>query len=246
MKRAIETAVMVTCISMLAAYASADIYRYVDDNGSICFTDAPTRPAVRILSDKLPSKRDHQADVIGGLRSGIRSAKKRSIFRVHGEAYAEEKLIAPVEGTVTSVFGYRHDPLDGKMRLHQGVDIAVPTGTPVRAAARGVVAFSGNHSGYGNVVAIEHEDGTTTLYGHNSVNLAAEGDYVRQDTPIALSGSTGRSTGPHLHFEAWKKGVNVTSSLLREWISQPGGRLGDTIAGTLAVEDGSVILTNSR
>ena len=103
---------------------------------------------------------------------------------------------------VTSEFGYRRDPFTGERRGHTGMDLAVPTGTSVRAALPGTVTVSTyNQGGYGYYVMIDHGSGLSTLYGHNSQLLARVGQTVEAGDVIALSGSTGRSTGPHLHFE---------------------------------------------
>ena len=103
--------------------------------------------------------------------------------------------IWPARGTVTSGFGNRWG------RLHAGIDVAAPTGTPIWAAKAGTVIFAGQQSGYGNVVIISHGGGLTTLYAHQSQIRASEGQDVAQGDTIGAVGSTGRSTGPHLHFE---------------------------------------------
>ena len=106
------------------------------------------------------------------------------------------------ERRVTSEFGNRVDPITGKRKGHGGMDLAVPTGTPIRAALPGTVAVSKyNTGGYGYYVMIDHGNGLATLYGHCSKLLAKVGQSVEAGDIIALSGSTGRSTGPHLHFE---------------------------------------------
>ncbi len=103
---------------------------------------------------------------------------------------------------VTSEFGYRRDPFTGERKGHSGMDLAVPTGTSVRAALPGTVTVSTyNQGGYGYYVMIDHGNGLSTLYGHNSQLLARVGQTVEAGDVIALSGSTGRSTGPHPHFE---------------------------------------------
>ena len=103
---------------------------------------------------------------------------------------------------VTSEFGNRRDPFTGERKGHSGMDLAVPTGTSVRAALPGTVTVSTyNRGGYGYYVMIDHGSGLSTLYGHNSQLLARVGQTVEAGDVIALSGSTGRSTGPHLHFE---------------------------------------------
>lgn len=103
---------------------------------------------------------------------------------------------------ITSEFGYRKDPFTGKTKGHSGMDLAVPTGTSIRAALPGTVTVSTyNQGGYGYYVMIDHGGGLATLYGHCSKLLAQVGQSVQAGDVIALSGSTGRSTGPHLHFE---------------------------------------------
>ncbi|MBS1792354.1 MAG: peptidoglycan DD-metalloendopeptidase family protein [Acidobacteria bacterium] len=115
----------------------------------------------------------------------------------------------PVVGRISSGFGNRFHPIDRKVKFHGGIDIAVPTGTKVGAAADGIVKFAGWKGGYGNVVIIEHPDGSETLYGHNSKLLVVEGQKVVAGEPISLSGSTGKSTGPHVHFEIRQNGQLV-------------------------------------
>ncbi|MGC8937534.1 MAG: M23 family metallopeptidase [Thermodesulfovibrio sp.] len=116
------------------------------------------------------------------------------------------KLSLPVSGRITSSFGLRIDPIDGKLRHHNGIDIAVPEGTPVKPVLSGKVVYSGWRGGYGNCVIVDHGNGIQTVYAHNSKNLVKTGDTVTPQSVIALSGSTGRTTGPHLHFEVRKDG----------------------------------------
>lgn len=109
----------------------------------------------------------------------------------------------PVEnGVITSGVGLRVDPFgSGKLIFHRGIDIAVPVGTPVRATRKGRIVFAGARSGYGSTVIVEHANGDRTLYGHNSIVRVQPGDLVESGTVVAFSGNTGRSTGPHVHFE---------------------------------------------
>lgn len=110
----------------------------------------------------------------------------------------------PVDGSMTSPFGVRRDGLD--FQIHRGVDISVPTGTPVRAMAPGRVAFAGTMRGYGKVVIIDHGRGTRTVYAHLSEILVEPGRQLSARPVIGLSGATGRATGPHLHFEILRRG----------------------------------------
>ena len=109
----------------------------------------------------------------------------------------------PARGKITSGFGRRWG------KNHNGIDIALPIGTPVKAADGGTVTFSGRQGTYGYLVIIDHGAGYTSYYGHNSKNMVSKGDKVHKGQTIALSGNTGRSTGPHLHFEVRKFGVPV-------------------------------------
>ena len=127
--------------------------------------------------------------------------------------------IWPVQGVVTSGFGPRWG------RMHKGIDIAGPMGTPIQAAAAGIVISSGwNEGGYGNLVKIQHRDGSVTLYAHNQKNLVSLGQQVQQGQIIAELGSTGNSTGPHCHFEIHHQGqtaVNPIALLPKTVAQQP-------------------------
>jgi len=114
-----------------------------------------------------------------------------------------------VGGWISSRFGYRSDPFHGRGAFHAGVDFAAPPGTKVIATGPGVVSFSGYKQGYGYVVEITHPTGYLTRYGHNSRNLVREGDTVQKGESIAVIGSTGRSTGVHVHFEVERDGKTV-------------------------------------
>lgn len=108
----------------------------------------------------------------------------------------------PCSGPITSPFGYRIHPIFGTTIYHSGIDIGVDEGTPVHAADSGVVIYSGSGlTGYGNVVIIDHGNGLSTLYAHNSALLVSEGESVSKGQVVAYSGMTGYATGPHVHFE---------------------------------------------
>lgn len=118
-------------------------------------------------------------------------------------------FIKPVNGRLTSGFGYRTHPIHKNRSFHHGVDLACPHGTPIKAAAAGTVVFSGWQGAYGRTVIVNHDGGMSTVYGHCSARLVSRGDRVKQGQIIARVGSTGWSTGPHLHFEVRKNGVAV-------------------------------------
>ena len=110
-------------------------------------------------------------------------------------------FVWPCSGTITSYYGWRVHPIFGTRKYHSGMDIGVDYGTPIHAAAAGVVVYSGWMGGYGYAVMIDHGGGLVTIYGHNSSLSVSEGQRVSQGQVIALAGSTGYSTGPHCHFE---------------------------------------------
>jgi len=112
----------------------------------------------------------------------------------------------PTQGRLSSKYGNRRNPFGRGIKFHKGIDIANSHGTSIVAAGSGVVTFSGNRSGYGKVVIIKHNSEYETLYAHNSKNLVKVGDKVEKGQTIAKMGSTGRSTGSHLHFEIHKNG----------------------------------------
>jgi murein DD-endopeptidase MepM/ murein hydrolase activator NlpD len=132
------------------------------------------------------------------------------------DAMRDAPIHAPLERTrVSSSFGIRKDPFTGQSAFHSGIDFPAPSGTPVVSAARGVVTFVGWRDGYGNVVEITHESGLVSRYPHLSKSLVKVGRKVEADEQVALVGSTGRSTGPHLHFEIRKgeKAIDPTPFL---------------------------------
>jgi murein DD-endopeptidase MepM/ murein hydrolase activator NlpD len=110
-------------------------------------------------------------------------------------------LSYPCDGELTSGFGYRMHPILGYSKFHSGLDFGADYGTPIRAAAPGKVLFASWYGGYGQAVILDHGNGVTTLYGHTEEIYVKEGQTVQRGTPIAAVGSTGFSTGPHLHFE---------------------------------------------
>jgi murein DD-endopeptidase MepM/ murein hydrolase activator NlpD len=119
---------------------------------------------------------------------------------------AHTPVVAPVVGVITDGFGPRLDPVTGKPAFHEGLDISVAIGTVVTAPADGVVVFANRDSGYGRMVKISHGYGYTTLYGHLEKFLVKEGAKVTRGQPIGKVGMSGRTTGPHLHYEVWKDG----------------------------------------
>ena len=112
-------------------------------------------------------------------------------------------------GWLSSAYGYRTHPISGRRQFHQGVDLAGLKNDPVEAVASGLVTWSGRRSGYGILIEVDHRNGYRTRYGHNQENLVDVGELVKQGQVIAKMGSTGRSTGPHVHFEVLKNGKKI-------------------------------------
>jgi murein DD-endopeptidase MepM/ murein hydrolase activator NlpD len=123
------------------------------------------------------------------------------------------------KGWISSLYGSRTDPFTGKKSAHHGIDFVGKRGTDVIAVASGVVIRSERTDGYGNLVELRHADGYTTRYAHNQENLVQVGDLVTKGQTIALLGSTGRSSGPHVHFEVRKNGRSVNP---KKFVSKEG------------------------
>lgn len=123
----------------------------------------------------------------------------------------------PVLGRISSRFGKRTDPFHGRSRQHHGVDIAAAEGAPIRAAEGGVVVMAGEQGGYGNLIVVEHRDGSQAFYAHCSEVDVDPGQQVRAGDPIGRVGQTGRATGPHLHFELREGGEPVDPFEVYGW-----------------------------
>jgi murein DD-endopeptidase MepM/ murein hydrolase activator NlpD len=153
--------------------------------------------AVDALANQLKSRED-DLEVLESLLANQKFHKQVSL--------AGRPILA---GWMSSGFGRRADPITGRLAWHAGVDFAGKPGSDVVAVASGVVTFAGSRSGYGRVIDINHGGGYVTRYGHNQQLLVGVGDLVKKGQTIARMGSTGRSTGPHVHFEVLKDGAQV-------------------------------------
>lgn len=125
---------------------------------------------------------------------------------------ASTPSIWPVKGWLTSTFGYRSSPFTGRREMHKGLDIATRSGTPIIAPADGLVVFAGREGGFGNMIILDHGYGITTKFGHCSSLESKLGQKVKRGDVIARVGNTGRSTGPHVHYEVAVNGVSVNPS----------------------------------
>jgi len=154
-------------------------------------------------------------DLMPGLGDGLYAADAPNLW--------------PVEGRVTSSFGERQDPFNGEGAFHSGIDIGVAYGTPVRATADGVITKAGFGTGYGREIAIDHGHDLSTVYGHLSSIAVTEGDHVTRGQVIGYVGSSGRSTGPHLHYEVRVHDVAVNPhKYLRQSFEQLADASGPT------------------
>ena len=127
--------------------------------------------------------------------------------RMKEEVFPEGRPIT--RGWISSYYGMRTNPFTGKLQFHKGMDFAAKSGSEVQTVAGGVITWSGQRYGYGNLVEVNHGNGYVTRYGHNKENLVQVGDTVKKGQGIALMGSTGRSTGPHVHFEVLENGRQI-------------------------------------
>jgi murein DD-endopeptidase MepM/ murein hydrolase activator NlpD len=166
-----------------------------DDKGSNAIPDLTS------MLDQLESRVELRDAQLSALENVILARKLSDEIKPEGR---------PVrKGFISSYFGERQDPFTGHEAFHKGVDFAGEAGSEVVAVAAGVVTWSGDRTGYGSLVEISHGNGLVTRYGHNSKTLVAVGQTVTRGQPIALVGSTGRSTGPHVHFEVLRGGQQV-------------------------------------
>jgi len=183
------------------------------------------RKAENVYRSMMDEQIAHELSQQGGL--GLADMISRQLERRNGDAsklptdstpvlpgtfHSEKDFGLTLSARISSGYGWRHDPFTGERKWHDGIDIALPAGSPVRAAGDGEVVFSGKMRGYGKVMILRHADGVETVYAHNERNDRREGERVRKGEVIGRVGHTGRSTGPHLHFEVRKSGITVNPS----------------------------------
>lgn len=205
-----------TVLSRELAYDGEYTYRYSVVEGVPRVEAVEWRPDYSALKAAILSITGQQADDAGAaavaeLAKAIDSGRPNleALLPASMQAFTYTGSALPVEGQITSGYGWRMHPIYGSYEFHAGIDIAASYGTPIRAAARGTVCFAGRYGGYGLCVIVEHGNGIQTLYGHCSQLLVTEGTQVEAGDIIALVGSTGVSTGPHLHFEVRQNGIAV-------------------------------------
>jgi murein DD-endopeptidase MepM/ murein hydrolase activator NlpD len=158
-------------------------------------------PNLTAMVDDLQTQLSSREQQLGVLENLILNRE------LNKQVYPEGRPVE--EGFISSYFGRRADPFTGYSAEHKGLDFAGPQGTKVVSVAAGLVTFAGERAGYGQMIEINHGNGLATRYCHNEQLMVKQGDMVRKGQEVALMGSTGRSTGPHLHFEVLKNGTQV-------------------------------------
>lgn len=182
--------------------------------GALPGSDAMSLQDLDVELQRFRRSVEQRADYMTVLEAELQSAQVRQALLPNSKPVAD--------GFVGSGFGWRTDPFTGQMARHEGIDFAAPVGTPIHAAAGGVVLRADFHPEYGNVVEIDHGNQLMTRYAHASRTHVRPGDLVKRGQKIAEVGSTGRSTGPHLHFEVHARGVAQNPS---RFLSTPGNPL---------------------
>ncbi|BBB31741.1 peptidase M23 [Thermotomaculum hydrothermale] len=186
----------------LALLVGADI-SIDDDPLGIGGSDYVFTPYAEYLNKDLDSMNERAQKLFEGYE------KLSKIYKNKNDVLRKTPSIWPVKGFITDGFGYRIDPFTGKRAFHKGIDISARRGTPVVAPADGIVTMAGKTKGYGNFVVINHQNNLETRYGHLRDIFVKRGQIVKRGDVIGTVGNTGRSTGPHLHFEVRVNGKAV-------------------------------------
>jgi murein DD-endopeptidase MepM/ murein hydrolase activator NlpD len=185
------------------------------DDGEFDFGHPPAIGGAESGADGQPAQIPNLTAMVDDLQSQLASREQQLgvlenmilTRELNKQVYPEGRPVQ--EGWISSYFGRRADPFTGYSAVHKGLDFAGPEGTKVTAVAAGLVTYAADRSGFGEMVEINHGNGLATRYCHNEKLLVKQGDMVRKGQDLALMGSTGHSTGPHLHFEVLKNGVQV-------------------------------------
>lgn len=156
---------------------------------------------------KFDFKYSQVKDIVSNIEKNIHELDQ---FLLDKESFINSTpTILPAEGWITSYFGQRISPYLNKVKMHEGLDVGAPTGTPIHAPADGIVTFSGEKAGFGKFVQVDHGYGIETLYAHNSSLSVKAGQKVKRGHLLSAVGNTGHSTGPHLHYEVRVNGIAV-------------------------------------
>lgn len=184
-------------------------------DGEFDFTNPPALGGSESGADGQPAQIPNLTAMVDDLQTQLASREQQLgvlenlilTRELNKQVYPEGRPVQ--DGWISSYFGRRADPFTGYTAVHKGLDFAGPEGTKVMSVAAGLVTYAGDRSGFGQMVEINHGNGLATRYCHNEKLLVKQGDMVRKGQDLALMGSTGRSTGPHLHFEVLKNGAQV-------------------------------------
>lgn len=187
--------------------------------GALPGSDSMTLQDLDVELQRFSRSVEQRSDYLEIIEAEVQAQQVRQALLPHSKPVAD--------GFVGSGFGWRTDPFTGQMARHEGIDFAAPAGTPIHAAAGGVVVAASFHPEYGNMVEIDHGNALVTRYAHALRLAVRPGDLVKRGQKIAEVGSTGRSTGPHLHFEVHLKGVAQNPA---RFLSRPGGPLHPQVA----------------
>jgi murein DD-endopeptidase MepM/ murein hydrolase activator NlpD len=193
--------------------------------GALPGSDSMTLQDLDVELQRFSRSVDQRADYLAVIEAELQSHQVREALLPNSKPLAD--------GFVGSGFGWRSDPFTGRMARHEGMDFAAPPGTPIHAAAGGVVLLAEFHPEYGNVVEIDHGNQLITRYAHALRLGVRPGDLVKRGQKIAEVGSTGRSTGPHLHFEVHSKGVAQNPA---RFLSRPGNPFQQRAASAAKVD----------
>lgn len=204
--------------------------------GALPGSDSMTLQDLDVELQRFARSVEQRADYLAVIEAELQSQQVRQALLPNSKPVAD--------GFVGSGFGWRTDPFTGQMARHEGIDFAAPPGTPIHAAAGGVVVLAEHHPVWGNVVEIDHGDQLMTRYAHAQRVVVRPGDLVKRGQKIAEVGSSGRSTGPHLHFEVHSQGIAQNPA---RFLSAPGNGLLAQAAGTARADlKGLAAAANAR
>ena len=204
---------------------NSEVTETISDSTSATPVETPGRYITSEAALATRPRRAHPArtEAVKNVSETVEGPRSVSVVpkapEIHRSNFVSLRL--PIRGAIRSVFGPRRDPINGRPRFHKGIDIAAPSGTPIQAAAAGRVVFSGRNKGYGNMVMLEHADGRRTLYAHAKALYVKVGATVAAGQTIAAVGSTGHSTGPHVHFEirVGEQAVNPLTNMTNDFVA---------------------------
>src|SRR5450432_4692305 len=185
------------------------------DDGEFDFGNPPALGGSESTGDGQPAQIPNLTAMVDDLQTQLSSREQQLgvlenmilTRELNKQVYPEGRPVQ--EGWISSYFGRRADPFTGYSAMHKGLDFAGQEGARITAVAAGIVTWAGERAGYGEMLEINHGNGLATRYCHNEKLLVKQGDMIRKGQDVALMGSTGRSTGPHLHFEVLKNGTQV-------------------------------------